>query len=72
MTAPLLDELAFDAAGEVLVLKVDIDDNPEAALRLGIRSIPTLVAFRDGRETDREVGMPTPSRLREMVAPPGT
>jgi thioredoxin 2 len=69
MTAPLLDELAFDVAGAALVLKVDIDENPEAALELGVRSIPTLVAFRGGRETDREVGMPTPGRLREMVAP---
>lgn len=69
MTAPLLDELALDMAGRAVVFKVDIDQNPDAALRLGVRSIPTLVAFRGGVEVAREVGMPTPSRLRAMVQP---
>jgi thioredoxin 2 len=69
MTAPLLDEVALDLAGRALVCKVDIDEHPGAALELGVRSIPTLVAFRDGREVDREVGMPTPSRLRAMLDP---
>ncbi|MCU0621475.1 MAG: thioredoxin domain-containing protein [Gemmatimonadales bacterium] len=69
MTAPLLDELALDMAGRAMVFKVDIDANPDAPLRLGVRSIPTLVAFRGGVEVTREVGMPTPARLRAMVEP---
>lgn len=55
--APVLDEFAGDYAGRVLVLKLDTDRFPDVAGRLGIRGIPTLIAFRDGNETRRHVGM---------------
>lgn len=54
--APVLDEVARDRQGEALVLKLDTDRNPAAAARFGIRGIPTLIAFRDGRESGRQVG----------------
>lgn len=56
MMAPLLDDLARERAGEVLVAKLDTDRNPTMAVRFDIRGIPTLIAFRDGREVAREVG----------------
>ncbi len=69
MVAPRLDELAAAWAGRALVLKLDTDWNPETALRFGIRSIPTLIAFRDGREAARQVGVPSPEQLAALVAP---
>ena len=57
MIAPVLDELAHDAVGRLLVAKVDTDRAPTAAERFGIRSIPTLILFRDGEEAERIVGV---------------
>lgn len=55
--APALDEFAGDHAGEVLVLKLDTDANQATAQRFGIKGIPTLIAFANGAETGRHVGM---------------
>ena len=55
--APVLDELAGQLAGRLLVLKLDTDRHPEVAARLGIRGIPTLIAFKGGQESGRHVGM---------------
>ena len=54
--APVLDEVAHDRQGRALVLKLDTDRNPAAAARFGIRGIPTLIAFRGGQESGRQVG----------------
>jgi thioredoxin 2 len=55
--APVIDQLAADMAGRVRVAKLNVDENPATAARYGIRSIPTLLVFRDGREVDRLVGV---------------
>ena len=70
ITAPMLDEIAQANAGLVLVLKVDTDRHPGLATRLGIRGIPTIIAFRDGREAHRVVGVPQPGVLASLVATP--
>lgn len=67
MLAPVVDELAGARAGAVVVLKVDTDRYPEIPQRLGIRGIPTLIAFRDGKETGRHVGMARRSQLDALV-----
>jgi thioredoxin 2 len=54
--APVLDELAHDRAGQILVCKLDTDASPDAATRFGIRGIPTVIAFSGGREIGRQVG----------------
>ena len=56
MMAPVLDALARDRTGEVLVAKVDTDRHPAASMRFGVRGIPTLIAFSGGREAARQVG----------------
>ncbi len=67
MMAPLLDALAEDMAGELLVAKLDTDSNPTMAVHYGIRSIPTLIVFKEGREWKRQTGVVPPDRLAEML-----
>ena len=67
MIAPLVDELALEHAGHVLVAKVDTDRAHGLAERYQIRSIPTLVLFRDGREAGRSMGY-EPEKLRALVS----
>lgn len=55
--APKLDELAAAQTGHILFVKVDTDHAPEIAARYGIRSVPTVVMFRDGEEVGRSVGI---------------
>lgn len=64
--APLLDELAREHVGRVLFAKVDSDRAQGLSARLGIRGIPTLVAWRDGEEVGRSVGF-DPSEVRALV-----
>jgi thioredoxin 2 len=63
MMAPILDEYAHDKAGQVLVVKLDTDRNQKTAERFGIRSIPTLIVFKGGREAAREIGVVQRARL---------
>lgn len=57
LIAPAIDELASELAGRVRVVKLNVDDNPATAARFDIRSIPTLLVLRGGREVDRLVGV---------------
>ena len=66
MVAPLLDEIAGEHAGEMLVAKVDSDRAPELVQRLGIRGVPTLILFKGGEERARSVGI-EPEKVRDMV-----
>lgn len=66
MVAPLVDEVAHDTIGKMLVVKVDTDRAPEIAGRYEIRSIPTLIIFRNGQEVERSVGF-EPERVRSLA-----
>src|SRR2546426_1170453 len=55
--APVLDDLAHERAGEVLVTKLDTDRNEATAQRFNVRAIPTLIVFREGREVARHAGV---------------
>jgi thioredoxin-like negative regulator of GroEL len=57
MIAPVIDELAKEMAGRVRVAKLDVDANPATAARFELRSIPTLLVLKEGREIDRIVGV---------------
>jgi thioredoxin 2 len=67
MVSPILDKLAVDRAGEVKVVRVNVDDAPALAQRYRALSIPTLVVLRDGEEIDRIVG--ADPRLADRIAP---
>ncbi len=65
--APVLDELAADQVGRVLVVKVDTDAFPAVVARLGIRGIPTLILYRDGEEVARQTGAVPRDAIDEML-----
>ncbi len=67
--APLIDELADETAGTYKVAKLDIDEAPATAAKLGIKGVPTLVVFKAGKETARHAGANTSkARLKAMLA----
>jgi thioredoxin 2 len=68
MMAPILDELAHDRLGELLVLKLDTDRNPATPNGLGIRGIPTMILFQHGRETARQTGAAPRDQLDALLA----
>ena len=67
MQAPVLDQLDADMNGNVKVCKVDVDAEPELAKKFGVFSIPTLIAFRDGRQISKAVGLQTFDQLVNML-----
>lgn len=67
IVAPVVAAFAQSRAGQVLVGKLDTDANPRTAGRFGIRGIPTLIAFRDGVESRRHVGVADAQRLASLV-----
>ena len=56
MISPILEEIASEQAGKVRVAKLNVDDNPDAARRFGVMSIPTMIVFKDGQEHKRLIG----------------
>jgi thioredoxin 2 len=69
MVAPVLEQMAKQHSGHLKVVKVDVDANPELAAKYEARSIPLLVAMRDGREVDRVVGAMPLQALEQRLAP---
>ena len=65
--APVLDQLAAERRGSVLVTKLDTDKNQATAMRFGIRGIPTLIVFSGGQEVGREVGVVPRQRLDALL-----
>jgi len=61
--APAIEQLASELAGKVKVAKLNIDESPSTAARFGVRSIPTMLVFKDGREVDRLVGLQSKSAI---------
>ena len=68
MLAPVIERAVDAHDGKVVLAKLDTDRNQDTAGRFGIRSIPTLVAFRGGRESGREVGLVPPGRIEALIA----
>ena len=67
MMAPTIDDFAQRHAGEALVLKLDTDADQAIAGRFGIRGIPTLIAFEQGKELGRHVGVSDLAKLESLV-----
>ena len=60
--APTIEELATEYEGRAKVVKLDVDNNPQTAMKYGIRSIPSLLFFKDGKPVDQMVGV-VPKRV---------
>lgn len=67
MLEPTVEELAQEYEGKALIGKVNVDENPQIAMEYGIRSIPTLLFFKDGKLVDRAVGVLTKAQLTQRI-----
>jgi thioredoxin 2 len=65
--APILDQVAAERRGQVLVTKLDTDRNQPTMMRFGVRGIPTLIVFSGGKEVGREVGVVPRQRLEALL-----
>lgn len=66
MLAPVLEQFA-ESETNVKVVKVDVDEEPDLAMRFGISSIPTLLVFKDGKLADKQIGYRSLEQLKQMV-----
>jgi len=64
---PILDEIASEMQGKITVAKVNIDKNPETPQKYGVRGIPTLILFKDGKPVATKVGSMPKSKLVEWL-----
>ncbi len=67
MLAPVIDQISDDLGGSVLVGKINIDEHGGLAEEYGVMSIPTVIAFKDGQESGRVVGLVPRARLEELL-----
>ncbi len=65
--APMLEEVAAEYAGKVTVAKLNVDENQKTATDFGIRGIPTLMLFKDGKVAATKVGALSKSQLTEFL-----
>ena len=68
MIGPSLEEIAKEMDGKVKITKLNIDENPELAARFGVRSIPTLMVFKDGEVADIKVGALPKTALSQWIS----
>jgi thioredoxin 1 len=66
--APVVERIASDHGGRLTAVKLNVDRDPQIAVRYGVRSIPTLLFFVGGDELDRLVGFPDPSEVEHWAA----
>jgi thioredoxin 1 len=64
---PLVDELSQELQGKAKIVKVNIDESPNAPTKYGVRGIPTLMVFKNGQVTDTRVGSMSKSQLTEWA-----
>ena len=69
MVAPVLEEVASEQGDRIRVAKLDVDANPITAGRFGVRAIPTMIVFKNGREADRIVGYHPKPQLMQKLTP---
>jgi thioredoxin len=67
MISPALEEIATELGGKVKIAKLNIDENPNITVRYGVRSIPTLILFKDGEPTAIQVGAAPKNRLSDWI-----
>ena len=66
--APILDEFAGENSDNLKVVKLNVDENPRTPAKYGVRGIPTLILFNQGKEVNKIVGMTSKDALEKMLA----
>ena len=69
MIAPMLDQIAAEYAGKVLVAKMNVDENPKTPMKFSVRGIPTLILFKNGQVAKQVVGALPKARLQQELEP---
>jgi thioredoxin len=64
---PLLDELSNEYEGKVKICKMDIDTNPNTPAKYGVRSVPSIMVFKEGDVAGSEIGATTKTTLNELI-----
>ena len=67
MIGPALEELSDEMAGQVTIAKINIDENPDAAAKYGVRSIPTMLIFKGGEKHAEKVGAAPKMQLKQWI-----
>ena len=67
MIAPALEEISRELEGQVTVVKLNIDDNPDAPAKYGVRGIPTMILFKNGEPAATKVGAAPKSALQSWL-----
>jgi thioredoxin 1 len=67
MLAPTVEAVAEKYSGSARVMKLNVDDNPSVSQRFGIKGIPTLILFKNGREEERVVGATSKEAISRMI-----
>jgi thioredoxin 1 len=67
MIGPSVEELSKEYEGKAIIGKLNVDDNPNVASSFGIRSIPTILFFKDGKQVDKQVGVVPKSELERKL-----
>jgi thioredoxin 1 len=65
--APVIEELAEEYSGKVKIGKLNVDENPNTASTYGVRSIPTLIAFKGGQQEAQAVGLQPKEKIKEIL-----
>ena len=65
--APIVEKIAADHGGKLKVVAVDVDDSPAVARRYGIRGVPTVAVFKDGKESGKIVGVTSREKLLALA-----
>lgn len=67
MIAPIVDELAAEYEGRVVIAKCDVEQNDEITMKYGVRNIPTIVFLKDGAQVDKQVGATSKEALKQKI-----
>ena len=67
MIGPIIDQIASDFASSATVVKLNVDDNTSSAQRYGIKGIPTLILFSEGKEVERVVGATSKDAITRII-----
>ena len=67
MIGPIVEELAGEYEGKAVIGKLNVDENPNTAIRFGVRSIPTLLVFKGGQVVDKQIGAVPKSVLSQKM-----